>query len=121
IENIVAADNANFAAPFNKIKNPRIKGLFTKYLHMKVEGKKAVFKLPKQQVQQTRQLVSRLPGGRVGAHSPVTPFPRPRGLPIEHPRLRAAPQAWGRSASATGTAASGGGSGRAHITVRAAC
>ena len=65
IENIVAADNANFAAPFNKIENPRIKGLFTKYLHMKVEGKKAVFKLPKQQVQQTRQLVSRLPGARV--------------------------------------------------------
>ena len=56
LDDIVNGDKANFAAPYSVVENPKIKGLFTKYLHMKVEGKKAVFKLPKEQVAHAQSL-----------------------------------------------------------------
>ena len=58
LDQIVAQDAANFAAPYNAIENPRVKGLFSKRLEMRVGGKKAMFALPKDQVPQTNALIS---------------------------------------------------------------
>ena len=66
LDNIVASDKANFSAPYDRIENVKFKGLGRKFVHMKVEGKKAVFKLPKDQRDQAKSLVaSRIPGARV--------------------------------------------------------
>ena len=62
LDDIVADDKANFAAPYAQIENTKIKGLFTKYLHMKVQGKKAVFKIPKEQVAAVHSLAARAGG-----------------------------------------------------------
>jgi hypothetical protein len=59
LDQIVAQDRANFAAPYNTIENPRIKGMFAKRLEMRVGGKKALFRLPKDQVLQTQTLIGR--------------------------------------------------------------
>lgn len=61
LDQIVAQNNANFVAPYNAIENPQVKGLFSKRLEMKVSGKKAVFRLPKEQVLQTQALISKVP------------------------------------------------------------
>ena len=66
LDTIIASDKANFTVPYGRIENPQIKGLFTKSLRLRIEGKKAFFKLPKIQLQQARALVSsRLPGSKV--------------------------------------------------------
>jgi len=66
LDNIISSDKANFSAPYDRIENVKFKGLGQKYVHMKVEGKKAVFKLPKEQREQAKSLVaSRIPGARV--------------------------------------------------------
>src|SRR2546425_5003659 len=63
---IVASGKANFSAPYDRIENVKFKGLGRKFVHMKVGGKKAVFKLPKDQRDQAKSLVaSRIPGARV--------------------------------------------------------
>ncbi len=58
LENLIRADEANFGVPYNQIENPEVKGMLTKYLHMKVGGKKAVFKLAKEQVPQVEALIA---------------------------------------------------------------
>jgi hypothetical protein len=66
LDNIVASDKANFTTPYTSIENARVKGVITKYLHMHVAGKKALFKVPKQQLDAARSLIaSRLPGAKV--------------------------------------------------------
>ncbi len=63
LDTIIASDKANFAAPYNSIENVKLKGLGRKVLHMKLEGKKAVFKLPKDQRDQAKSLLAnRFPG-----------------------------------------------------------
>jgi hypothetical protein len=59
LDQIVTQDSANFAAPYHAVENPRIKGMFSKRLEMRVSGKKAVFRLPKDQVLQTEALIGR--------------------------------------------------------------
>jgi len=59
LDQIVTRDSANFAAPYQTVENPRIKGMFSKRLEMRVGGKKAVFRLPKDQVPQTQALIGR--------------------------------------------------------------
>jgi hypothetical protein len=59
LDQVVARNSANFAAPYNSIENPQIKGLLSKRLEMRVGGKKAVFRLPKDQVPETRALIGR--------------------------------------------------------------
>jgi len=58
LENLIVQDEANFGVPYSQIENPEIKGMLTKYLHMKVAGKKAVFKLAKEQVPQVESLIA---------------------------------------------------------------
>jgi hypothetical protein len=60
LDEIIQSDNANFAAPYGEAVNPRIKGLFSKYLELRVEGKKAVFKLPKEQLATAQSLARNL-------------------------------------------------------------
>jgi hypothetical protein len=59
LDQVAAQNAANFAAPWNTIENPRVKGLFSKRLEMRVGGKKAVFRLPKDQVPATQDLIGR--------------------------------------------------------------
>jgi hypothetical protein len=59
LDQIVTQDSANFAVPYHAVENPRIKGMFSKRLEMRVSGKKAVFRLPKDQVLQTQALIGR--------------------------------------------------------------
>jgi len=59
LDQVVGQDSANFAAPYDSIGNPQIKGLFSKRLEMRVGRKKAVFRLPKDQVPMTRDLIGR--------------------------------------------------------------
>ncbi len=66
LDNVVAQDDANFAAPYAEIENPKVSGLFSKTLQMKVNGKKAFFRLPKEQVPAARALVAQnLRGAKV--------------------------------------------------------
>ncbi len=59
LDQIVSRDNANFAAPYNTVENPQVKGLFSKRLVMRVGGKKAVFALEGDQVPMAEALVAR--------------------------------------------------------------
>ncbi len=59
LDQVAAQNAANFAAPYGSIENPKVKGLFSKRLEMRVGGKKAVFRLPKDQVPATQALVER--------------------------------------------------------------
>ncbi len=66
LEDITASDKANFATPYSRVENVKVKGLVRKSLHMKVEGKKAVFKIPKQQLEQAKALVAdKIPGAKM--------------------------------------------------------
>lgn len=59
LDQVASQNAANFAAPYGSIENSKVKGLFSKRLEMKVGGKKAVFRLPKEQVPVTQDLVRR--------------------------------------------------------------
>ncbi len=58
LDAILGLDKASFSAPYGRIENPRIKGLIDKTLHMKVRGKRAVFKLPKATVEQVQRIMN---------------------------------------------------------------
>ena len=60
LDQIVSQDSANFVAPYAAIENPQVKGIFSKRLEMRVGGKKAVFRLPSEQVPQTQSLITRM-------------------------------------------------------------
>ncbi len=65
LDQAVGQDSSNFAAQYNSIENPQIKGLFSKRLEMRVSGKKGIFRLPKDQVPNTQALIARqLPGSK---------------------------------------------------------
>ena len=61
LDQVAAQSPANFAAPYSSIENPKVKGMFSKRLEMRVGGKKAFFRLPKDQVPTTQMLVGQLP------------------------------------------------------------
>jgi hypothetical protein len=59
LDQVAAQNPANFAASYSSIESPKVKGMFSKRLEMRVGGKKAVFRLPKDQVPATQMLVGR--------------------------------------------------------------
>src|SRR3989475_12422969 len=61
LDQVAAQNPANFAASYGSIENPKIKGMFSKRLEMRVGGKKAFFRLPRDQVPATQMLVGQLP------------------------------------------------------------
>src|SRR5437867_13374797 len=56
-EQAAAQNAANFAASYSSLENPQVKGMFSKRLEMRVGGKKAFFRLPKDQVPAAQMLV----------------------------------------------------------------
>ena len=59
LDQVAAQNPANFAASYSSIENPKVKGMFSKRLEMRVGGKKASFRLPKDQVPAAQMLVGR--------------------------------------------------------------
>jgi hypothetical protein len=57
LDQVAAQNPASFAASYNSIENPKVKGMFSKRLEMRVGGKKAFFRLPKDQVRAAQMLV----------------------------------------------------------------
>jgi len=55
---IRAWNEANFAAPHGQIENPHVKELMKKYLRMKVEGKRARFRVPRKRANQVERITA---------------------------------------------------------------
>ena len=62
LDDVVASDSANFAIPYNRLENLQLKGLV---LRMTLEGKKAVFSVPRDQWERFYSLITAsIPGAR---------------------------------------------------------